>query len=337
LTAHHAAESFRPGILPLDGLIQNSPTLKKLVARGFSPSGMEDLAACPYKFYGAHILRLPIPEDPAPGGQIAANALGKLFHRALELYFVCQNLSTACDQAFEEFQQTYPDLYPLVVKSSKQMVFQYLSSFIESDLEELKASGYAPAYVEKILESPVSELGPELAHVPFRGRLDRIDLKTEGGQWVARVVDYKSGKARTVSGKLETALIQGKFLQLPLYMGMVRAFLAREKGKAGRVESSTLRWLRLEDQGEPEPFLADTFWESPHAKVFRENIKGLIKIAETGHFYIDPSSGEWGHCSRCHFARVCRKEHMPTRARAEEDPVHRANTERLSRTAKEKA
>jgi hypothetical protein len=118
-------------------------------------------------------------------------------------------------------------------------------------------------------------------------------------------------------------------------MGLVRAFLTREKGAQATVEASTLRWLRLEDQGEPEPYLSHMFWTSPHAKTFIENLKGLIEITEAGHFHIVPSPGEWGHCSRCHYARVCRKEHMPTRARAENDSVSIANAERLSRTAKE--
>jgi RecB family exonuclease len=306
------------------------------VARGYSPSGLEDLAACPYKFYAGHILRIPVPEDPAPGGQIAANTMGTLFHRVLELYFVSKDLSTACDQAFTAFEAGNPGLYPLVIKSAKQLVINYLSSFLKIDHQELKDSGFEQAYAEQKLESPVPELGPGLAHVNFRGRMDRIDLKKEGGSWVGRVVDYKSGKAREVSGKIETALIQGKFLQLPIYMGLVRAFLAKEKGPQAMVEASTLRWLRLEDQGEPEPYLASTFWTSPHAKTFIENLKGLVEIAEAGHFHIVPSTGEWGHCSRCDYARVCHKEHMPTRARAENDPVAIANGERLSRTAKEK-
>ena len=162
-----------------------------------------------------------------------------------------------------------------------------------------------------------------------------IDLKKEGSSWTARVVDYKSGKARALSGRIETALIQGKFLQLPIYMGLVRGFLAKEKGMGSKVQSSTLRWLRLEDQGEKEPFLSELFWDSPHAKTFIENIKGLIEIAEQGHFYIEPDTGDWGTCSRCAYARVCRKEHMPTRARAENDPVRITNVARLSRTAKE--
>ena len=370
LQAHRAVESFRPGILALDGLIRNSDRLSRLVAKGFSPSGLEDLATCPYKFYAGHILRLPAPEDPAPGGQLASNTLGTLFHKVLELYFInrfgtstphhraqaltgdpSENtgsptttsrmtalaLSKACDQAFVQFEQTYPGLYPVVIKSSKQIIYQYLSSFIESDLEELLQSHYTPAYAEQLLESPVRELGPELSHIRFRGRVDRIDLKNEEGVWVGRVVDYKSGKAREVSGKIETALIQGSYLQLPIYMGLVREFLMKEKGVSTHVESSMMRWLRLEDQGKTEPYLAESFWKSPHAKTFIENMKGLVKLAEEGHFYIVPSTGEWGHCSRCGFARVCRKEHMPTRARSEGDPVRIANDKRLSRTAIEKS
>lgn len=334
LQAHRAAESFRPGILALDGLIADSPTLRRILAKGYSPSGLEDLAACPYQFYAAHVLRIPVPEDPAPGGDIASSALGKLFHRALELYFGHRDLARACDQAVNEFHAAYPQVYAVVLKSSKQLIFNYLSEFLKSDLEELGRSGYALAYAEQSLEGPVAELGADLARVPFRGRVDRIDLKNVDGRWVGRVVDYKSGKARKVA-KLENALLQGSFLQLPIYMGLVRTFLTKEKGAETTVESAALRWLRADDSETPAPELWDSFWTTPPAALFRENMKGLIEIADSGHFYIVSSSGEWGHCSRCHFARVCRKEHMPTRARAEQDPVHRANAERLKRTAKD--
>jgi hypothetical protein len=62
-------------------------------------------------------------------------------------------------------------------------------------------------------------------------------------------------------------------------------------------------------------------------------MKGLIKISEAGHFYIERETGDHGHCAHCDFARICRKEHMPTLHRAVNDPIRIANTERLSRTA----
>ena len=336
LRAHQAIESFRPGILRQDGLVEKGASLQKALAKGFSPSGLEDLAACPYQYFAGHILRLPVPENPAPHGQIAPDAMGKLFHSVLEQYFKNNDLSAACDQAFDRFGQDYPGIYPLVLKASRTIVFKHLSKFIESDTEDRKDSGFEPAFFEQEMEGSIPELGPALARYPFRGRADRIDLKKENGGWIARVLDYKSGRARP-SKKLETALIQGKFLQLPIYLSLAQSYLATVRKEAGHVESSALRWLRIEDQGEPETAFPDSFWKGEHAKTFTDNMKGLIEIAENGHFYIEPNTGDWGHCTYCGYAKICRKEHMPTRARAAEDPVRLANRERLSRSAKDTA
>lgn len=330
LRAHRAAESFRPGILEFDGRIGSDPRLQSVMARGFSPSGLERLAECPYQFFGTHVLRLPIPDEAVRRGAPRSSALGKLFHRALELTFRLRDLSAACAQAMEEFRTLYPPVYPLVLKSVQATLFQSLSTFLENEKEDLAATGFEPAYAELEVEGPLPELGAGLAATSFHGRIDRLDLRRRADSVTGRVVDYKSGKADRVGGRLETALARGRFLQLPIYMALAQRFLQKEHPGA-TVEAAALRWLRPEDQEADPPELPAAYWQSSASLLFRENMNELVKLVEKGHFYIVPDTGEGGHCRRCALARVCRKEHLPTRARAEKDATREKVQAVLSR------
>ncbi len=123
------------------------------------------------------------------------------------------------------------------------------------------------------------------------------------------MVDYKSGKPKPWTGRIETQIIQGRFLQLPIYLALAKA------------ASATLRPVRETDEEAAEKTLTAEFWKSPSAPMFIENMKELIGIIEKERFYIEPDTGDWGYCSRCDFSRICRKEHMPSRIRAERDPL----------------
>jgi hypothetical protein len=160
-----------------------------------------------------------------------------------------------------------------------------------------------------------------------------MDIKEGVGITEIRVVDYKSGKPKPWTGRIETQVIQGRFLQLPIYLGLAGAFAEKELDKPAASTVATLRPVRESDEEATEKLLKADFWASPSAPVFIENIKELIGVIEKEIFYIEPSTGEWGYCARCDFARICRKEHMPTRIRAERDPLRQRVSEKLSRTA----
>jgi ATP-dependent helicase/nuclease subunit B len=350
LAAHNTLEAFHKGIQAHDGLITASELIAPALANGFSPSSLEDLAECPYRFYASYVLKLRPFEDPAPEGEMTAAAMGKLFHRALELFYTAardkglptdkkafaRQLEAACSACFAECRETAWSVYPVAWKAVQNLVRKHIESFLKNDLKESEDNGFTPTYFEEMITGSLTELGQGLARISFHGKPDRIDLKTEAGEIVARVIDYKSGKARELSGRLETALLKGSYLQLPIYLGLVSEFIRQKIGKNVRAESAALRWVRPESTAIVAPELLSDFFKSADAAVLSENIEGLISLAETGHYYIEPSSGEWGHCGRCDFARVCRKEHMRTRTRSEFDPVRLANRDRLSRTAEKK-
>ena len=320
-------EKFQKGILPRDGLIISPELLRPALEAGFSPSAMEDLAECPYQYYASQVLRLKVEDDPAPDGELTNKALGNIFHCILEVFyesFKGTDMEAACQTVFTEFTTSHPPIYPIAWKAAQTMIREILAEFIEEDSEENNQSGFIPTYFEKRLEAYLPELtGGD--KVLFHGKPDRIDAKEGPGGKVVRVVDYKTGKGRDFSGKLATQLIKGKYLQLPIYMGLA--------AQLGKVESASLRMVRPESEDAAPPPLAADFWQTPDAKTLAENVQGLIQIVKSGHFYIEPDTGDWGYCARCAFTRLCRKEHMRTRSRSEWDPVRLANQKRLNRTA----
>lgn len=333
LAIHRAIETFKPGIGPYDGKVEDLSQLKEALAKPFSPSSLEDLAQCPFQYYAGHVLRVNPLDELAPEGEITPKALGKLFHRSLELYYssgMKMDLQGAIDTCFEENKEALKAVYPLEVKSSKMTVYKELSEFIKSDLEEAKESGYKPTWFEQPLEGKLP-----LPDLPYRffGKPDRLDIRTEAGSPQVRVVDYKSGKPKPWSGRIETHLLRGMFLQLPIYLGLAAEFASKMLGEPTKATTATLRPVRETDEEATEKTLTAAFWESPSAKMFSENIRELLKLIENGNFYIEPSSGDWGYCARCDFALICRKEHMPTRRRAEQDAARMKVKDKLSRVA----
>jgi len=344
LLSHNALEDVRPGIGPYDGQIKDETITRAALQHGFSPTGLEDLAECPFQFYAGRILRITPKEEFAPRGEMTTQALGILFHSTLEAFYngcrekglldtsqgLPKRLSEAVTAAFDKHQDELSNVYPVALKSSKDIIFQFLSEFLEDEIEEFSSTGFRPTWFEQSLQGPIPQWSfPGVGD--YRGQPDRIDVKEENGVTHVRVVDYKSGKPRTYSGTIETGLIKGKYLQLPVYLALASSFAEKTLGKKVISAQAVLRQIRT--PGENERPLTSAFWEKPSAQVLAENIQELIGLVEKGWFYIEPSSNDEGYCKHCHFSRVCRKEHMPTRLRAERDATRQRVSEKLDRSA----
>jgi len=354
LASHHAIETFRTGLGPHDGVLSDPRQVEKILSAGFSPTSLEDLSQCPFQYYAGHILRVPVDENLAPEREMTPMALGKLFHKTLELFYtgykdviptkvgiqdsdwatafagMTAHVQKAADQCFEEFAEQLSTVYPLALRVTKELVIKELSSFLKSDLEECAQSGFIPRWFEQPMDGKLVSGGLSWS---FHGKPDRLDIKEGLGITEIRIVDYKSGKPKPWTGRIETQVIQGRFLQLPIYLGLAGAFAQKELHKPAASTLATLRPVRESDEEATEKSLSADFWTSPSAPVFIENLKELIGVIEKEKFYIEPSTGEWGYCARCDYARICRKEHMPTRIRAERDPIRQRIKEKLGRTA----
>jgi hypothetical protein len=221
----------------------------------------------------------------------------------------------------------------IALKSSFFIIYESLSEYLKTDLEDNLATGFEPRFFEaEAVVNSLSTTDAALAKERFRGRIDRLDVKKTVDGWEARVVEYKSGQ-EPPGGKFATALLRGRYPQLPIYMRLAVPYLESQGLKPVRVTSASLRWLRTEDLDIEKFSLPDGFYESPDGSLFLENLGGWIRLAREGRFFIEPNTGEHGHCQDCSFTRICRKEHMPTRHRAARDPSRLAYMARGERTA----
>jgi RecB family exonuclease len=343
-----AQENFRTGLGPYDGVITTAGLVPNVHETLFSPTSLEQLAQCPFQYYADHVLHIPVEEDLAPEGEMTRQALGQLFHKTLEIFYeecrvdgfpegpiaLEEKVQRAVENCFSEFSARLDSVYPIALKATKRLVKKELLVFIKSDIEELSASGYRPRWFEETLSGALT---PDVVPYLFKGKPDRLDIKDELGAAELRVVDYKSGKLKPSLGRIETLIIQGRYLQLPIYLGLAATWAKKNNGAQATAASATLRPVREVSEETAPKSLTTSFWQSPSALLFIENIKELIGIIDKKRFYIEPDSGDWGYCSRCDFARICRKEHMPSRLRAQRDPVRVRVFEKLARTAPTKA
>ena len=167
------------------------------------------MAECPFQYYARHILGIRVEEDLAPEGELTPKALGQLFHKTLELFYTAcqqqglpsdpetraQRLTEALKGCFQTFGDALSTVYPLALRSIKELIYKELSLFIGSELEELKQTGYKPRWFEQPLEGKLP-IGDLTYH--FYGKPDRLDTREELGITQVRVVDYKSGKTQTL-------------------------------------------------------------------------------------------------------------------------------------------
>lgn len=298
---------------PHDGLVGPTATAGKLLRGGLSPSALDDLAACPFKFFSKRLLRLPEADDAAGQSELSSRQLGTLYHETLRAFYAAGHsgdwrpaLAKAVAAVFTEDSWRPLGLYPVLWEAVRQRATARLERLIELDQGRLEAEGLFPARFEEALEGKSGEL-------TLRGRLDRVDLSKDGSR--ARVVDYKTrfGEERKPKNVLRLSSTQpAVYLELLLGAGWY-------KGGPGGVEG--VEYLNIEDDEETtgrawRQTLDGDDWREAREDL-RASLEALRGLLERGEFPIAPEEGFGGHCSYCSFTAVCRKAHLPARRRAE--------------------
>src|SRR5207244_13178826 len=184
---------------------------------------------------------LPLRPPTAPGSILAPDppARGTLCHPTRRAFYepLCQRnvqpvdvasadverwLDEVAAVAFAKFEAEEPVGYPLLWSLVKEDLTCVVRTFVENDLQELRASGYRPILFEVAVTGSFGTTLPDpLNHVPIRGRLERVDVRREDGQAHVRIVDYKyteSSGPKLEDRDLATAALRGKRLQPPLYL-----------------------------------------------------------------------------------------------------------------------
>lgn len=192
---------------------QNAASLSPAAAAALFPAPLsatarqlETMAACPFKHFARHGLRLRAREDPSVGSL----DLGQLYHRLLEL-LMARALRSGGDEAI-----TFSSITPAMIHDAAQQVARslrgelmlstarnrYLLQRVEQTLAEWLASQRAmfercnfrplrgaTAFAPDATLPPVSIVTATGPRIDVRGRMDRIDALADSGQ--AIIYDYK--------------------------------------------------------------------------------------------------------------------------------------------------
>jgi ATP-dependent helicase/nuclease subunit B len=303
-----------------DGLTRPiAAELARLKKSGLSPTALDQYAACPFRYFASRVLGLAEREEGSDRAELTARARGLIYHAALESFYSSLGerewsgdadwgpaFDASSEKVFSENGWQALGLYPLLWESVRIDMTARLRSFIQWDLERLRAAKLRPKLFETKLRGEPPEGAP--GGVPWKGVADRIDAGEDG---TFRVVDYKTHPSNRWKGLAKKAAA-GELHQLPFYAELAGAALEDGKAKFGGAE---LLFLEVEDGDERSAVLSAEDWgiaRGPFLGILAERVEAIA----SGRFPIRPVDGQQGHCSWCEFPTVCRKAHGPSRARA---------------------
>lgn len=287
---------------PYDGLVDTRSYWPSVAGFGISPTALERLAECPFKFFAHGMLALEELEEPEGESMITPLEVGNLYHEILEQYHRKGDLDRRLADGFASFEASRSIRYPVLWEVERETIAMVLRAIVDAD----DTSVFKPRdhEIELKAELPIEAGGRKT--VTFRGYADRLDVAESGA---FRVVDYKrSGKKYGL--KMETGVFQkGKYLQPPLY------FLLAQKILGVPGVDSKFSYYFLDDVLEKDTWekeLSGDMWE--RRPEFEAHLRSYLERIASGEFLI--REGE--HCKYCDFRAICRKSHRPTLIRAEE-------------------
>lgn len=309
------------GLVEPDELAREALAAHQLEARSFSPTALQNYAACPYRFFLQAVHRLQPREEPAAIEVIDPLTRGSLFHKVQYQVLTmlrkagllpltpsaCAHAIDLVDDVLNRVASTFEDkLAPAIDK-----VWEDGINSIRADLREWlrRASetddgwvpfkfelGFGLADRDREDEDPASVPEPvrldlhtstgESLSLALRGSIDLVERHVSGK---LRATDHKTGKARASDGVVVGG---GKYLQPVLYA------LACERLLEGSVEAGRLYYCTSDGGFTPV--------EVPLNEISRAeggDVAHIISRALEEGFL--PAAPEKGACDWCDYRAVC--------------------------------
>jgi RecB family exonuclease len=302
------------GLVEPDELAAEALARHQLSARSFSPTALQNYAACPYRFFLQAIHRLQPREEPVAIEIVDPLTRGALFHEvqyevltmlreagALPVTFATLKSATEAvddvlDRVAYRYREKLAPAIPRVWEDSMNAIRadlrEWLRRYAESDdgwvpyrfelsfgLADRDRPGEDPASVP----DPVSIIRDGLK---LRGSIDLVERHITGK---LRATDHKTGKARASTG---VVIGGGQHLQPVLYA------LASEKLLEEPVESGRLYYC-TSTGGYEERIVALDDFSRGYAGLVVENIN---RAMEEGFL---PAAPEKDTCKWCDYRPVC--------------------------------
>jgi RecB family exonuclease len=246
---------------PADGLVTGSDAGRAALAehalerRSFSPTALEQLAHCPYRFALRTILKLEPREQPEPIEALGPLERGSLFHDIMfelmsELRDAGELPITGFDAVRERIDRVLArvaaryrdDLCPAIDRvwdDGIEAIGADVREHVRRSVDDLAwiprrfelafglpgSDGRDPASVDEPVELGIG--------ISLRGSIDLVEESVDG---VLRATDYKTGAARA---KANTVIGNGTALQPVLYALVLERLFAGAKVGSGRLSYCT--------------------------------------------------------------------------------------------------
>ena len=293
-----------------------------------SPTALETWAACPYRYFLGHVLRLGTLDTPEETFSISALDRGTLSHAILER-FVAETVHSGTlpapgepwspddrDRLMRIAAENFQDAESRGVTGKRLLwdmvkteILSDLETFLETDSALREASETADVRVETRFGfgNDSTEVADLQTGIRFRGVIDRIDISSDGKRVL--VVDYKTGSADPYKGLDDDPIDRGRHLQLGVYS------LAASELFPDATAVSAAYWFST-NRGKFQfvPAAHFNITDESVAERFREGVASITAGINAGLFPANPGPpGRYGpsNCQYCDFDSVC-----PTRRSA---------------------
>jgi RecB family exonuclease len=291
----------------------------RLAAMKWSPTRLERLGACGFRFFATYVLGLGEERDPAL--EVAPDEQGTVFHRVLEEFFrahprLPRDLAAARARG-RAFLATARTMGAAAIGAKDPRFLDLTWTTLEAALDELivleveeeERRAAAGAAVDRDLEQTLELVLDDPAGGPaltLLGKPDRVERERRGAALtMLRVLDYKVTKDfRRFRPLLDPERALGRTaFQVPVYLlGALRA-AAPAAGEATALEGGFLALLapgRQKRQVRPLP-------RELVCELVPARIRALVARARGGRFDVDPDPCDpW-----CPHRAVCRYQPPP--------------------------
>jgi ATP-dependent helicase/nuclease subunit B len=301
-----------------DGLVDSTPaTLEALAhhrftARSYSPSALQQFAACPYRFLLHAIFQFRPRESAVPLEQLDPLTRGALFHavqfelfreldRTRRLPITVEHLAKTLDLADHtldrvaaKYEEDLAPAIPRVWESEVEAVRSDLRGWIQQ--VAAAPSGWVPAHFEFAFGLRTSPDRDEhstpaeaviLNGIRLRGSIDLVER--DSARQVLRVIDHKTGKAL----QNRPQYVGGGAILQPLLYALAAEQLLGETVEAGNLYYCTQRG----------DFSQVAIPLVPEARQRLARVLQVISDAIENGFL--PAAPQTGACATCDYTAVC--------------------------------
>ena len=296
-----------------DGFVASG---KEIFARtddgaGFSPSALQELAACPMKYFFDKGLNLEEKEESLSRRELSPDKRGTAYHEILQDFYAelfrlglthnifdsaaIEFLNRAVEGRYTKDSYQAFGIYPVVWELILEEIRTQLAEFVMEDLKNL--GPFTPSYFEK----EFTRLSVSGLPFKLRGVIDRVDVDSEHKTFI--VADYKSSKKGT------NDLVSDFFVHL-IFQPFLYVLAAEKLPELAGYSSAGSCLLSINKKYvrrnlEPSAFEALRSRAEAFLKLLSEYIK-------EGTFFLRKSE----LCTYCPYASICRRDSFKSLMRA---------------------